>query len=130
MNGTVQTSGTGTINFKDSVQFIVISQNKQDTSVYYVSTTLVSEYANNTKLINSNILLYPNPTNDYFIIQSDNIIKQVDVLNASGIKLLTLNNYNSGQKISTDYFKSGVYLIRITLADNSIVSKLLIVQGK
>ncbi len=130
VNGRTQKSAADTMSFKDSVQFVVISQNQQDTAVYNVSTTLVSEYATNNKIINSNVLVYPNPANDYFVIQTDNPIQQVDIYKSSGIKLLTFNNYNSGQKISTNSLNDGVYLVKITFADNSVVSKFMIIQGK
>jgi hypothetical protein len=61
----------------------------------------------------SNISLYPNPSNDYTIINSDNLIKSIEICNILGeILSYTIINDNFA-KIKLADFDSGVYFARI-----------------
>ena len=72
-------------------------------------------------LKNSDVMIYPNPTNDYLYINSKNI-----VINISNIKLynsqgqeITLHFSEQDKKINTKSLFSGVYYLQIQYNDKS-----------
>ena len=74
---------------------------------------------------NNNIVLYPNPTNTFFIINLSKI-SDVVIYSIDGNEVATYKNYN-GQAIDISMFNTGVYIVKIVL-DNKIINKKLIVK--
>jgi CubicO group peptidase (beta-lactamase class C family) len=71
----------------------------------------------NTK--DDNIVIYPNPSNTNFSIQSNSVIKKIEVLNAQGALIYTTNNI----LVNTNNFSNGIYYLKITTAENFIVHR-------
>ena len=84
------------------------------TEVPFVPTEL--ESANIPKPIDEiALLVYPNPTQDYFILALEQEIRQIQVFNAKGQLLLEENNV--GGQIGIADFSSGIYFVRVITDD-------------
>jgi hypothetical protein len=70
-----------------------------------------------------NIVLYPNPCNDYLIIKSDEIPQKVNLYNSYGI-LLSSSNYIS--RLYVGNFNAGIYFIEVIFHDSKMTKKILI----
>lgn len=62
--------------------------------------------------------LYPNPVKDELNILSKTEIKNVSVYNVSGQSVL--NSRSNSKNISTSSLTSGVYMVRVELANGQI----------
>jgi hypothetical protein len=75
--------------------------------------------------INSNVIVYPNPTNRYFNIKHDLItLDRVSIYNISGQTILSIENYNNNP-IDISSVSVGFYMIKIETKDKIITQKIL-----
>jgi hypothetical protein len=89
-------------------------------------TTYSTSINDDSKL--SEINIYPNPATNVVYINSSIKVEKVEILNLLGkIILLQKIDQNSNSEINISGFSRGVYLIKIT-ADNKSVIKTLMVQ--
>ncbi len=65
---------------------VIITNNGGNCNVDYLLENCDLVLSNND-VIKNNIVIYPNPFNDYFTISSDVIIDEVELYNTSGVKL-------------------------------------------
>ena len=77
------------------------------------------------------VVLYPNPvTQDYFKVKSNDIIKQVEVINVIGQSIHKKKNEDQTPetlRIQLNNCEKGMYLVKITFNDDkSIIKKLLV----
>lgn len=72
----------------------------------------------------TNILLYPNPAKTSFSIESNLPVKNVVIYNISGQKVFQGNS----SSVNVEKLKTGVYTVRITLADKSVSIQKIIKQ--
>ena len=99
-----------------------------DLKIYnYVLTDaeIANLYSNNTTLATAENVgkdaiasIYPNPVREVLNIKSSINIKEVQVFNSLGQKVLQ----GKGMQINTSKLKSGVYLIRITNSKNEVTT--------
>lgn len=74
--------------------------------------------------INSEILLFPNPTNTKFSLKSSARVKEVTISNSLGQILLTTKE---NKAISIEHFSSGIYFVAIRLENGEVkIQKLII----
>ncbi len=66
--------------------------------------------------------LYPNPTNNYFIIETNETILNVEVYNQLGELQNTINKSN---KIDISKLKTGTYIVKITTITSTIVKRII-----
>ena len=66
----------------------------------------------NNKII-SDIVVYPNPTSDYIIIQS-NSEGYIEIFNIYGEKMLEIALHTESQKIELNQLRDGIYLLKMT----------------
>lgn len=80
-----------------------------------------------TDFMNEKFTIFPNPAKDYFSIEIPIDIKSGEILvyNSLG-QLITKSNFKIGEKISTRNLSKGIYLYRITSAQQSQTGKLII----
>jgi PKD repeat protein len=64
--------------------------------------------------------LYPNPTKDYVIVNSSQIIQKVEVINLLGQTLFTQQFNNKEVKVYLDNLPTATYLLRVT-SDNKLI---------
>ena len=69
--------------------------------------------------------LYPNPTNASVSVQTDKIMKYVEICNLNGQALFIQENSIGEKKVNIDLnaLESGIYILKIIMSDNSIVMK-------
>ncbi|MCR6639864.1 MAG: T9SS type A sorting domain-containing protein [Sporocytophaga sp.] len=65
------------------------------------------------------VKLFPNPASNRLEIHFPDNTATIEIYNASGTKVLQLNNFNSGNELFLEQFKTGIYQIKITTATNS-----------
>ena len=98
------------------------------TDTLYIDLSFVSS----TIINNSNILVYPNPTNDYVIIENEfyNLTSEyaIEIVNISGQVVYTNSLDSPILQISVaDIGESGVYLIHIKDGSNIVLTKHLVI---
>jgi polyhydroxybutyrate depolymerase len=79
----------------------------------------------NEEAENVNFKLYPNPTNQNFIIESKNA-QRIEVINMEGKQVLLYENPIDKIEVNTKNFNSGIYLVRV-FKNTSVTHKKLIV---
>ena len=96
---------------------------------YALSQTEITNLHDNNSLSSQNfnqnnleVSLYPNPASNILNIEMDTQIKNVEIFNLQGQKVLTSNN----KQINIENLASGVYLVNITDVNFGKISKKLI----
>ena len=76
--------------------------------------------------INSKIKIYPNPANQIVNINSLNNIKDINIFNVIGQKVLSFNNLNTDNyEINISSLIKGIYFIEVIDNNNKILKKLI-----
>lgn len=126
MNWTAPVEGTGDITFYAA--FNAANGNGQNTSdnIYTVSH-LIGENNLSLHQNNKNLLtVYPNPANDYIIIEGNNAISRVEFVNLEGRSFNNLS-INNNQRINIEAIPAGIYFIHlIDVKEQSFLEKLVI----
>lgn len=82
--------------------------------IHYTQTLSVDEFAASSKII-----LYPNPVKDSFNIKGlENTSCQLQIITADGRLVMTKDNFNPNQSISTEKLSNGFYFVRL-ISDKS-----------
>ncbi len=93
---------------------------KVKTGLIYVGGVGINEHSTAT------VSVFPNPVKDVLNIQGSANIEEVTVMNMVGQNVLTLKVNNSNTTINTSDMKSGVYNLRIKMADGFINKKIVV----
>lgn len=113
---------------KIQLHFITNSSiNSNGWSINFSSSTSIDDIAS-TDLIS----IYPNPANEFFIIESKNenlFFETIKVYDLTGRLVLNqeINNKTNYQRIDTSNLKQGTYFVKI-LVNNEIINKKLIIN--
>lgn len=93
----------------------------EETITFTIDTGLST--TDNEKL---DMRIYPNPVNENFvtIISPVQGLKEIEVYSVTGRKLMDTRTYKSTLNLSS--FNSGIYMVKVTINDQSKVSKLII----
>ncbi len=111
-------------NISDNIQIVENTEEK----------TIINENASNKAINKSDetletLSIYPNPSNNYFIIESSTLPTQITVYNIQGIEILNLQNIESNKtQIDLSSQSSGFYFLKIKLENGEFVTKKLIKQ--
>ena len=76
----------------------------------------------------STISIAPNPANEFINIQSKDLISTLEIYNLQGQLMMSEKSGSSIQQLSLLNFKTGIYLLKVTMKDGSIVSKKIVKQ--
>jgi len=69
--------------------------------------------------------IYPNPVKDDLYINISEDVKSVDIYSTTGVLVLTVNNYRSGESIPVSDLPSGMYVVKVaTLSGKSLIEKI------
>ena len=82
------------------------------------STTL-----SNINVINDDLLIYPNPTYDYFVMNKD--IELIEIFNLSGKLVRSFKNVSVNQLINIESLETGYYFLKLKASDNTYNKKLI-----
>lgn len=103
-------SGSGFANFKNKLFFGMYNFNFNGSSIYYISPSNSS--VNTYKF--SPVLIYPNPSSDFIIIQNKQPIKNIHIYNQLGQLVLDrVMDDTTTVELDIQHLDSGVYLIKI-----------------
>jgi len=89
--------------------------------------TNIVETANLTAILtitNAFINFYPNPTTDYFQVSGIKENALISIKDLNGKTLLT-KQMNSSDKININSFSKGIYMIKVTTNEGSIIKKII-----
>ena len=106
---------------------------------YYVITTIngcIFNKSNNIQVVisgisekemNENIIIYPNPTSNKFIIEMDNQKDSynLEIFNTIGQIILNKRIFNSFEQIDLSDQSAGIYFVKIQSAKNTMVKKII-----
>ena len=76
--------------------------------------------------LSDSVVLYPNPSNDYFSINTNT--SKVQVYAISGQLVKSFDNQSSGYQFNISDLKSGIYMVKITDSNNRLKTSRLIKQ--
>ncbi len=82
--------------------------------------------SNDTFELSDSVVLYPNPSNDYFSINTNTA--KVDVYSISGQLVKSFNSQLMGSEFNISDLKKGVYMVKITDSNNRLKTTKLIKQ--
>lgn len=119
-------------NFNDDINTDTLSiSNASNASYYYIDSIEVKRCSISSIKENTlqNIIISPNPANDYFdinIVGSANIPYNLKLYNALGQELLTFNNITETQKrINITEYITNIFFVKIESKNKSFFYKLL-----
>lgn len=82
--------------------------------------------SNDTFDLSDSVVLYPNPSNDYFSINTNT--SKVEVYAISGQLVKSFDNQSSGYQFNISDLKAGIYMVKITDSNNRLKTSRLIKQ--
>lgn len=75
------------------------------------------------------IKIFPNPTNEYINFESENVIRNLLVLNSTGKTILNYENLNSTKGIlDLSGLSSGIYILRLRTVDGEVNKKISLIK--
>ncbi len=77
-------------------------------------------------VLNNNFLIYPNPSNSSVTLKYENKLGTISIINSLGQTVLQKNCAAKSTEVDISAFKPGVYFVKITNEEGSIVKQLLI----
>ncbi|MCF6185046.1 MAG: T9SS type A sorting domain-containing protein, partial [Bacteroidales bacterium] len=82
----------------------------------------------NDEILNSNLTVYPIPTNGKIYINTQNgaTINKVEILDILGRSLKTIDNFKKGQAIDLQNKSKGLFYVKIFSDKGTVVKKVLI----
>lgn len=93
---------------------LVMSDAASNCSVTSIPVTLTFNTCTNINELNKTALsIYPNPTNSYITINSENDLGMIKITNLLGAEVLTLETKETTSKIDVSNLTSGVYFIKV-----------------
>jgi len=80
--------------------------------------------------IDDEIIIYPNPTKDYLIIEikTSSYIEELEVFNLIGESIYKFKDLSKIQRIETSTLQSGLYYLQVRLTNDKIISKKIIIS--
>ena len=84
-------------------------------AVYIALFDIMSDINDN---LNSNISIFPNPTNSILNVSSVEIMSSVEIISETGILLSKIDIDSYDTSINIEHYKSGIYFLRIIGIDN------------
>lgn len=83
-----------------------------------------------TEIFNSEIMIYPNPCEDYFTIETSDNVNKVEIYSIQGALVYSVNeNFTGTFNVNTSDMSSGLYLVKLFSEENaSPVTKRIIVK--
>jgi hypothetical protein len=84
-------------------------------------TTSISEKTNENDLI-----LFPNPTQNEFQVQSTEKWNEMNIYNNLGVKLLKIKDFDINKKVDCSDFPDGIYFVTLDFGNKKITKKVIV----
>lgn len=124
---TSDTTQNITVSLEGNYSVEITSTNGCKNSDTLFVDTIVCNTTNLTNLTTESFSIYPNPSDGEFNYYSQNNIKSIYVIDASGRELYYINKPKNKGVISIDNLNQGIYFVKfITLNNNAIIKRLII----
>ncbi len=95
------------------------------------NVTLIANFMDVTGIADHDkalLKIYPNPASTKFMVEANQIIKQVSLINISGQKVISRNFDKSKIEINVNNLQPGVYFMKIYLPDEVITKRVEIIR--
>ncbi len=92
--------------------------------VFTVKLDVNSNTLSNSEFNNLGVVLYPNPVNDLLHIQSDEVLREINIFDMLGKKIISF--YPENNSVDLRSLQSGIYFIELINDKNEIVRKKII----
>lgn len=110
----------------DSISVSYFSMQDEHWNTQWVPVQISSDFSLNNS-VDKDVLVYPNPTNDYFNILMDNNSWDINIYNIQGEKVLEYNNVSSKLELQTSLLPAkGHYIIYMSSEEKSLTKQLII----
>ena len=107
---------------------LFLDQSIVNWDTYHLDDFHLSSIPLNNNLINyeTNINVYPQPTNNTLNIQSDNNIKEISIYDCLGKEISYYQKFNKSSRVKLDVSNlvSGTYFIKIQTKDDTAVKQI------
>ncbi len=93
--------------------------------------TLIADFMDVTEIADHDkalLKIYPNPASTKFMVEANQIIKQVSLINISGQKVISRNFDKSKIEINVNNLQPGVYFMKIHIPDEVITKRVEIIR--
>lgn len=128
----IDPASEATVDFTNPVVYTVTAEDGVSTQDWTATVTEAEAETETTSIGDTDkyeIKIYPNPASDHIIVETKNNRKGViEVLNNTGIQVLSKPIDGNTSVIDATKLSSGLYFIRIQLEDQFIVKKCLVVD--
>jgi len=74
------------------------------------------------------VSVYPNPVSDQLIVESTKLLKLIEIVDVSGLKMTSVNLLNSNRAMLSEFdqYPKGIYKLLVFTVDGSCVSKTIV----
>jgi len=74
------------------------------------------------------VSVYPNPVSDQLIVESTKLLKLIEIVYVSGLKMTSVNLLNSNRAMLSEFdqYPKGIYKLLVFTVDGSCVSKTIV----
>tara|TARA_R110002072_G_scaffold199405_6_gene357067 strand:- start:7257 stop:8891 length:1635 start_codon:yes stop_codon:yes gene_type:complete len=97
-----------------------------DTSIgfelYVIEDENLNLHNNTSKL---DFKFYPNPVDDFLYLESEFLIKNIDIYSTLGHKIMNLKNNDTSLRLNMSTLKKGNYFLKITGTDLTVIKKII-----
>lgn len=102
----------------------------RDSLMYWIDYILLGNTSISDTDISHELIIYPNPANNYVYVKSSNnqMIETIEVLSIDGRLIKLVCVHNSTSKIELNELNEGIYLLKIKVYEKSIVVRLNVVK--
>ena len=87
--------------------------------------TVFVECANLIEKVTAEVLLYPNPSESFVNIESEQNIQSFEIIDLNG-RMITSNQKVDSKKLNLDFsaYQKGIYLVQLTIGNQQIVKRI------
>jgi hypothetical protein len=78
-------------------------------------------------IVDNKLLIYPNPTSNYFILKSK-AMASISIFNTLGQEISNIKVLNNEHRVNTESLPNGVYIVKATDTKGKITTSKLIIQ--
>jgi len=113
--------------FTDGMYFDLMRNTENCKFAQKVRLAALTNSLSENNLINDNVIIYPNPAEENVILKATQSITDIEIRNTVGQLVLKQSANTKEIALNTQDFESGIYLVKLEMADkNSVIKRLII----
>lgn len=114
--------------FTDGMYFDLMRNTENCKYAQKVRLAALTNSLNENNLVDDNVTIYPNPAENNVLLKSSQLIKDIEIHNSVGQLILKQSPNTKVIDLNTQTFESGIYFVKIDLANNNSIIKKLIIK--